>query len=34
MIFKSVKKVKGKGKFDLDAFSKDLEEYTNSKLQG
>lgn len=34
MIFKSVKKVKGKGKFDLVAFSKDLEEYTNSKLKG
>ena len=32
MILKSVKKVKGKGKFDLDAFSKDLEEYANSKL--
>ena len=32
MISKSVKKVKGKGKFDYDAFCKDLDTYTNSKL--
>ena len=30
MILKSVKKIKGKGQFDFDSFSKDLEEFTNS----
>ena len=30
----SNKKVKGKGKFDYDAFCKDLDTYTNSKLLG
>jgi hypothetical protein len=31
---KSVKKMKGKGQFDFDSFSKDLEEFTNSNFSG
>lgn len=30
MILNSIRKVKGKGKFDANAFSKDLEEFANS----
>jgi len=32
MIVKSVKKVKGKGKFDFDTFCKDLDEFTNTRV--
>jgi hypothetical protein len=33
MILNSIKKVKGKGKFDINSFSKDLEEFANSHMK-